>query len=314
MMPAMFVNRSQLPHLLEPSAYHDAMFAVGEREVLAASWHLVGVKRDLDEPGAFITADVAGVPVIVRNGSPLRAFVNVCAHRHSKVRSERCGVAKQLRCQYHGWAYDERGQVTEIPDRSAFTGLDERQLRLRPVQVYALADLIFVCSSGTAAPVQGVLAGAYAMLVEALRGTRLIDSWRETYQANWKIPVENSLESYHLPSVHTGGFSTPPDPGEMSHRLETTHTVFESFLEMQGRKVPYTHVHVFPGLTFSLTPYALVLQSFTPLTPTTSESSTYVYARPISGPLRLLRPFADRAIVKMTRKIQKEDQRLFAEI
>jgi phenylpropionate dioxygenase-like ring-hydroxylating dioxygenase large terminal subunit len=44
----------------------------------------------------------------------LRAVEDRCAHRHLPL-SEGVVVGCRLTCQYHGWAYDERGEVVDIP-------------------------------------------------------------------------------------------------------------------------------------------------------------------------------------------------------
>ena len=54
---------------------------------------MMALKCQLREPGAFITCDGAGVPVLLTRGEDgvVRAFLNVCRHRGARV-AMGCGV------------------------------------------------------------------------------------------------------------------------------------------------------------------------------------------------------------------------------
>src|SRR5579883_2722513 len=81
------------------------------RAMFGRSWQVVGRREQVAGPGQFLTADVAGEPVLAVRGEDgvLRAFFNVCRHRAAPVRTEPCGHATKLRCWYHGWTYDRAG-------------------------------------------------------------------------------------------------------------------------------------------------------------------------------------------------------------
>src|SRR4030088_3131500 len=88
--------------------YTDERIYELEREtVFARSWQLVGRVDQLSEPGQYVTAEVAGEPIVVVRGNDnvLRGFFNVCRHHAAAVMTEPEGLAHQLRCPYHGWTY-----------------------------------------------------------------------------------------------------------------------------------------------------------------------------------------------------------------
>ena len=62
--------------------------------VFARSWQMVGRREQVAAPGAFLTANIAGEPVLVVRGEDgtLRAFFNVC--RHGRRRSARRSAAR----------------------------------------------------------------------------------------------------------------------------------------------------------------------------------------------------------------------------
>src|SRR5262245_63008928 len=107
----MWAHDHRLPQVLSPRCYHDAEHHAREVDALfAPGWHCVATLEALRRPGDFVTLELAGEPVLVRNcGGELRAFQNVCAHRHSLIRGEPQGSAPRIRCRYHGWEYDDDG-------------------------------------------------------------------------------------------------------------------------------------------------------------------------------------------------------------
>src|SRR5262245_41338686 len=85
-----------------PSAwYHDAeVYALESRRVFGASWQLVARLTQLERAGDFVTADIAGEPVLVvrDDQGTLRAFHNVCRHRAAQVINQPDGRTTKLRC------------------------------------------------------------------------------------------------------------------------------------------------------------------------------------------------------------------------
>src|SRR5262249_43776021 len=94
--------------------YLDPRVEIAERDkVFGASWQAVGRATQVAEPGQFLTADIAGEPIVVIRGDDnrLRGFYNVCRHRAARVVAESEGRARKLRCRYHGWTYDLAGKL-----------------------------------------------------------------------------------------------------------------------------------------------------------------------------------------------------------
>jgi nitrite reductase/ring-hydroxylating ferredoxin subunit len=101
------------------SWYSDVeMYELERRTVFGDTWQVVGRADAVAEPGSFLTADVAGVPIlVVRDGAGvLRAFYNVCRHRAAPLITQPEGKASRLRCRYHGWTYDLAGRLRGTPE------------------------------------------------------------------------------------------------------------------------------------------------------------------------------------------------------
>src|ERR1700676_5450614 len=59
------------------------VLATENARLFARSWQIVGTSAELTEPGSYLAAIIAGIPLVVvrdEDGS-LRAFHNICRHR-----------------------------------------------------------------------------------------------------------------------------------------------------------------------------------------------------------------------------------------
>ena len=190
-----------------PSAwYTDERVLAFEREaVFGRTWQYIGHESQLAEAGDYILGEVAGNPLIVlRNAeSELRCFYNVCRHRGGPLAMEPCGHVTMLQCKYHGWTYRLDGSLRGVPrfDRSEL--FDKRDFGLVPVALQSWEGCLFVDLSGTAQPIDTLLAGILDR-VAPLRPAVSRFHHRDVHDVacNWKAYVDNYLEGYHIPLVH----------------------------------------------------------------------------------------------------------------
>jgi choline monooxygenase len=189
-----------------PSAWFvEPRFAGLDREaVFGRTWQAVGHLGELSAPGCWLTADVAGEPVIVVRGADdvLRAFFNVCRHRGGPLATGP-GCGRVLKCRYHGWTYTLEGTLRGVPQWDRVELFDRRDYGLVPVRVETWQGLIFVNLAADAPPLSHTF-DEIATRTAALGLATLRHAARTTYDvaSNWKVYVENFLEGYHVPIVH----------------------------------------------------------------------------------------------------------------
>lgn len=207
---------------LIPDAYRSGEFFDEERQQLfGRSWVAIATRSELVENGQVLVRDVAGRSVMITRTSSgeIRAFLNVCRHRGSRLVREDCTLrAGRFRCPYHAWAYDLEGNCigtplfegSDIPDdmRPAFDmtdvkAFDRSEYSLFDVRVGVWGPLILVCLDPLVPPLEEWVGD----LDRRLGGFGLED-WviqvetRYDIRANWKLIAENFMEYYHLPWVH----------------------------------------------------------------------------------------------------------------
>jgi len=187
------------------SWYRDPRIEALERtRVFRDSWQLVAHADQLAGPGDFVTADVAGEPVLVvrDDAGELRGFFNVCRHRAACVVTEPQGTARRLRCRYHGWTYDLHGRLRGAPEFDGVEDFRREEQGLVPLAVDRWGPLVFVHLGSSAPPLRSWLEPVPEQL-GALEDLRFHRRKEYTLACNWKVFVDNYLDGgYHVNSVH----------------------------------------------------------------------------------------------------------------
>jgi len=173
------------------------------RAVFGSTWQCVGRSAQVAAPGAFLTATIAGEPIIVIRGqdSVLRAFFNVCRHRAALVVPAAEGTASRLRCRYHGWTYDLAGQLRGAPEFDGVADFCREDAGLTPLRVACWGPFVWVYLGQGPPPLTAQL----APLHEQVDCTALRWLARRSYDldCNWKVFVDNYLDGgYHVSTVH----------------------------------------------------------------------------------------------------------------
>jgi choline monooxygenase len=117
--------------------YVDPRIAELERKtVFSKTWQVAGRLEQVEKPGQFVSASVAGEPIVAVRGNDgvLRGFYNVCRHHAAAVVTEPCGQASILHCPYHGWNYGLDGSLKGMPEFDGVKNFERQQNGLVPVK------------------------------------------------------------------------------------------------------------------------------------------------------------------------------------
>jgi len=187
--------------------YRDPDIAELERRgVFGGTWQYVAPLGLLEKPGDFVTADVAGEPIVVVRGRDqvLRGFHNVCRHHAAALATAPCGNVAALVCPYHGWTYGLDGALKGVPQFDGVCDFDKSQNGLLPIRVEAWESFVFVTlqdgATGLARHLGPMIEGVAKLELKLLRFTE-----RRSYDlaCNWKVYVDNYLDGgYHVPFIH----------------------------------------------------------------------------------------------------------------
>lgn len=172
--------------------------------IFGKAWYYVGHVSQLQGPGSYFTVDIAEQPLVILQNKTgtLRGFFNVCTHRAGPV-AVGSGKCSHFTCLYHAWSFDLEGNLRGFPDMETAENFDIVSHALTPVKVDSWGPFIFVNLDPKCQPLT-VQLGELPEMFKRYRFSEWarvhsIDYWTDT---NWKLYVENNVESYHEFSVH----------------------------------------------------------------------------------------------------------------
>lgn len=328
----MFTFKGKLEHLLCPGDYYSLeIFQEELSKVFSQCWVPLCLWEDVSKSGERFAGQIANKPVVVvnENGS-VKAFSNVCGHRHSLICPLGRGAGERLKCQIHGWEYDCDGNLSKIPDGKHFKVVKPGDFSLTTYRAQRLGPFVFV----NLAPEGPSLESHFGSLVPEYEywygNVRLIHVWSQEHDVNWKIPVENAVESYHVPMIHPQTFQDYRDESLHDHRLEPTYTRYGDLLPYEGKagfvsramslytkvliKQPtferFTHTHVFPSMMLYYGDIYRSLNYIEPLSPTRFRTTCYGFVPTgirfgVLG--KVLQDLSMIVFKRMGRKITSED-------
>ncbi len=184
----------------------DGVAELERQAVFGSTWQVVARIDQLQQPGQFVTAELAGEPLVVVRGADhqLRAFYNVCRHHAAAVVTQEQGTASILRCPYHGWSYGLDGALKGAPEFEGVCGFDRSQNGLLPVQVEIWEQFVFINLDAKAPSLADFLGGLVQRVVPLnLSSVHFFERRSYSLNCNWKVFVDNYLDGgYHVPHLH----------------------------------------------------------------------------------------------------------------
>jgi choline monooxygenase len=332
--PMPYVHDHQLEHLLRPRHYgSEEQYRVELERLFPATWQLVGTTRELPRHGDYRTLELFETPLMIRNiDGEYHAFENICPHRHCLISGRPFGHDPSFRCQYHGWQFNKEGRTGRIPDARCFRPWDRENARLRKFRLECCGELLFVAMSDEGPSLRDYL-GDYYERVAASFAPPFAPAWHweAPIEADWKIPVENTVEFYHVPCLHPKTLKTAAPNETIRHVLDSQfsslHTRnYEKWVESiknwlvrrlgETPSPEYVHHLVHPNFVFIGMDTFRLAEVFLPTGPGTSLQRVYLYSLRGSrhGPAARLLAALLAAVVRNTvRKILHEDLPIFAQ-
>jgi len=191
--------------------------AFEKQKVFCDKWSVIGVGSSIPNPGDAKPYNLLGIPLIlVRDKNmEIRVFHNVCSHRGFKLLDESCTLKNVIRCPYHSWSYDLKGNLVATPH---IGGLNVHQSEkfiknksnLKEVRSEVWMDIIFVNINSNEIDFKEYikpLEERWSKFIkkedqELIVHSKDYGSFNLEVNCNWKFAIENYCESYHLPTIH----------------------------------------------------------------------------------------------------------------
>lgn len=170
------------------------------------TWLLLGREADMRRPGDYQMEEVGPESFIMirQDDGSIRAFYNVCQHRGSRLLFKNEGWTRDIVCPYHGWQYRRDGVLRAVKDPEDFPRGDPcGRVRLVEARCETFAGFVWVNMDDRCVSLREYLGPVWDdfAMYQADDWVRVSAATVNT-PCNWKVPQDNSCESYHLPAVH----------------------------------------------------------------------------------------------------------------
>ncbi|MBF7093123.1 aromatic ring-hydroxylating dioxygenase subunit alpha [Flavobacterium sp. ALJ2] len=312
--------------------YYDNEIFARENDLLFNKiWHFVGFRFDFENENDFVTLKISGTPIVIQNvRGTIKAFLNVCSHRFSIIQQDKSGN-RPLMCPYHGWAYDKDGIPSGIPKKPLFKKFSKEELcemKLKEFKVSFCGNLCFVSLNETIEPLEEFIGIFYDELkkMSLALGDR-IDINAMEITANWKVVVENTLESYHVGLIHAETLAKL-EPSGLDFEFDKNNSSWTSSLNIVKDKggykkintyfsprsydiEGYKHILIFPNLLISSTHgISFNYSVIEPITSNVSKFTSHVFTTTKNSPDAksvLIKAF-EESLINFNRQVFDEDK------
>ncbi|WP_407730439.1 aromatic ring-hydroxylating dioxygenase subunit alpha [Pseudomonas helleri] len=248
-------------------------------DLVRSYWHPIAHMSELANDRDFVLFEIQDFEVVVINDKGnFVAFDNLCPHRGARFFTEYYGN-QMVKCLYHGWSYT-RGKVN-VAGIKTFQGCDIASARLNEFKLEVIGELVFFAIKPHTT-LKEQLGPVISDLLVRIGGD--IDSRadfnRYPFECDWTIALENALEPYHIPLIHTNTLATlnlgvgqnefygensiwysPVEDEKVAKRLRSLNRFYSVTEPYQG----YMSIFIFPFSMISSTyGYSYSMQSFFP--------------------------------------------------
>lgn len=167
-------------------------------------WNFIGRADHIPNPGDYFTLEFVGVPIIVVRdpAGDLRAFSNTCRHRGTQIVSGE-GNCRAFKCPYHSWTYSLQGELLSAPEMHLTTNFDPSQYGLISIRLETWDGFLFINFDPESISLRAYL-GDLPDRLASYNFSEMVCVRRKEFSlgCNWKVYVENAMESYHVQTVH----------------------------------------------------------------------------------------------------------------
>jgi len=196
----------------------EELYELEMERIFAREWQFVGFTDEISDPGDYVVRPIGNKEYIVTRDEDgdVRILLNRCRHQGTPVCNVEAGNTSHFRCRYHGWTYDNEGDLIGVPHKDSAYGddLDPDEMALEPIANYDTYEgMIFANPDPDAEPLEEFL-GDFRWYMDFFTGTTdeglyVTGPTRSIANLNWKMSLLNVVgDTYHGPTTHRSGFET----------------------------------------------------------------------------------------------------------
>lgn len=107
----------------------------------------IALSAELKDNNSYKATKVIDTPLLITKGEDgvVRTFINICKHRGAPVCPEGIGKKSKFNCTYHGWMYDNIGNLVNIFKSDTFGDIDKSKIKLTELFCEERSGFIWAC-------------------------------------------------------------------------------------------------------------------------------------------------------------------------
>ncbi|KTT63907.1 hypothetical protein NS383_17710 [Pseudomonas oryzihabitans] len=167
-------------------------------------WQMAAREEQIPEVGDVTLYEIGELSFILVRSEPgrIKAYYNSCRHRGRRLCAGDTSV-RELRCPYHGFAWDLDGALKRIPAAWDFPHLDWQGRRLMEVKVDTWGGFIFINMDADCESLADYMESLPAELaINRYEGKYIAGHSQHVLPANWKNVMESFMEGLHAAETH----------------------------------------------------------------------------------------------------------------
>lgn len=179
-------------------------FEIEKKEIFEKEWIVLGHESEISDPGDYVVRNICDHNLIVcrDEDSDIRVFFNKCKHQGMEVCQTEMGNTSHFRCPYHGWTFDNAGELTGVPFKDIeYPDTDLSDVALDEPQYDTYNGVIFACLDPSVEPLNEYL-GEFKFYFDLFfgrseEGMEVFGPQRRIINANWKVGSMNTMSDHH---------------------------------------------------------------------------------------------------------------------
>jgi benzoate/toluate 1,2-dioxygenase subunit alpha len=191
---------------------NEQLFEMELKRIYEKDWVFLCHESQMLNPGDYFSTYIGRQPVLVirdKEGN-INSFINACAHRGALLTERRQGNATTLRCRFHGWCYNTKGDCIRLKNEKTGwpEGAQKETKGLTPLgRVASYRGFVFGSLNPDVPDLEEHL-GETKPFIDLLadqspEGIEVVGGYSDyIIRGNWKMQAENGVDGYHVSTVH----------------------------------------------------------------------------------------------------------------
>ena len=190
------------------------LFELEMKYIFENNWVYLAHESQITELNDYFTTYIGRQPIFIARNKEgeLNAFINACSHRGAQLCRYKKGNKSTYTCPFHGWTFNNSGKLLKVKDVKGagypeqFNTEGSHDLK-KVARFESYKGFLFGSLNPDSSSLEDYLGETKKIIdqmvdqaefgLEVVRGASSY-----TYDANWKMQMENGADGYHVSSVH----------------------------------------------------------------------------------------------------------------